>query len=296
MASSELTRREYRKQLRARLAETQAALLTPLLGLSAVQLASPSLPDGQSPLGILQEQANADAEATAVLQVFLGDEVTPAGESETKIAGGVSGVIARFLAARRLLLDTMARISDNDLDRPIGNGATPAEIMGRRYVDSARRAAEVASSASQRVAPNFGPHILILAALRAARKELLTTIALISEDERPEYGLPDGASLRSHLAVVASRDRELLRDSDHHPDDGIAISRAAEWHTVWRELHAIRHRLLETLEPLTSEDLYAATDRYADICRLVDADRALASSLRESLHTIHHAGPGGLSP
>lgn len=295
MTCNETARREYRRQLLARLAETQAALLTALLGLMAAQLAAPSLPTGRSPLDILVEQANADTEAAAILQAFLGDAATDARESALNIAGEVPAAVAHFLTARRLLLDTLARVSDDDLYRA-GHGFTPAGIMERRYVDSARRAADFGRSLPRPMAPSFGPPSVLFAALRAARKDLLTTIARIPDDERPGYRLRGGSNLLSHLVGLASHDRELLRHNDFAAVAGSSISRPTEWHTAWRDLHATRHRLLTLLAALSDEDLRAPAGRYVDICRLVDTDRALAARLRESLRSTHHFGPVSFSP
>jgi hypothetical protein len=266
-----------------------------LLGFSAAQLVVPVPSTGQSPLGILLEQANADIEVAIVLQAFLGDAATRAREPALDIAGDVSAAVAHFLAARRLLLDTLARISDDDLHRA-GNGPTPAEMVERRYVDCARRVAELGRRWPEPSAPRLGPPCLLLAALRAARKELLTTIALIPDDERPRYSLPDDSSLQSHLSGLASHDRDLLGETPIGPEAGDTVSPADQWRTIWRDLHATRHRLLTLLEASVDEDLRAPMGLYEDICRLVETDRALATRLRESLRTTHLSVPSSFTP
>lgn len=274
----------YRKDLRARLAQTQADLLAPLLGLDPAQLASPPLPEGRSPAIILLDHGEGDRVATIALEELLGDKKTRTVPRQIGVTVDIDEVVHHFLAARRLLLDTLARVSDDALHCPRG-GETPARIMEQRYVESKNQVAEIACWKSTTPArPPAGSRVLQVAALRAARKELLTTIALIPEDARPQYGLADGQTLRGHLMLLAAGDRELLAAPGS--DDRTSMSPLSDesaWSTVWRDLHAARQHLLTAIETSQSKAPDISEVIQEHLRRRVEVDRSLAAWLRDSL-------------
>lgn len=277
---------QYRKQLRAHLAEAQAALLTALLGMDAAALTSPSLPGNRTPLDALIEQLDADHRVTAALERVLSQDATPA---EEVAAFGAIEIINRFLAARRLLLDTLARVPDEDLNCPIDGDATVIEWMERRYVEEMDQAVEIARCEGRAVVPGIAPPILQLAALRAGRKALLTTIALIPEPDRPSHALVDGSGLLERIAQLARCDRDFMAVSGLQPFPGPPPSRTPVWRMAWHDLHATRQRLLTDLTALLDTDLFRSTALNERIFTLIEHDRVLAAELRDSL-ALHYPG------
>lgn len=280
---------QYRKQLRAHLAEAQAALLTALLGVDTAELTSPWLPGNRTPLDALTEQLDADHRVTAALERVLTQDATP--DVEVAAFGAIE-TINRFLAARRLLLDTLARVPDEDLNCSVDGDATVIECMERRYVEEMGQAVEIARCEGRVAVPGIAPPILQLAALRAGRKALLTTIALIPEPDRPSHALVDGSSLLERIAQLARRDRDFMAASGLPPHPGPPPSSAPVWHMAWHDLHATRQRLLTDLTAILDTDLFRSTAVNERIFTLIEHDRVLAAELRDSL-ALHH--PGGFS-
>jgi hypothetical protein len=198
--------------------------------------------------------------------------------------------LAALLAARTRFLDALARVDDELLFRPLlsSNGESPI----RQWTEGSCRHdiehTEDLERWKRSLPPGFtaGPTPLLVAALRAARKELLTQIALIPSTERELFPTVEGEKLRSYFSRQASQERQdtesLLHAAPNPP--AADTDTGTVWQQLWTDLHRSRRNLLVALAARSEECLDDAT--YWRLATHVRSDRACAAALRSRMDPL----------
>jgi hypothetical protein len=283
-------RRHERRELRARLAATRSQLLWELLRLDAQALTRAQLANGPTPADLLSRLAAEDNAATETVLRHLGwTRSIPPGHRGSGGEQIFEGVLAASLGARAAFLDALALVPDADLDRSATTEPPRALAEQRARADEA--AAQALREWPERQNPAIGPGSLLVAALRAARKELLTVVALIRERERRSWAVHDGRTLLALMVDLARHDHVLRRDLLGAPGPrppALAESSELSWAGAWRELHDTRQALLVTLEAASHQKLTeigpgGAATLYEAVVGAVRRDRETAQTLRQSV-------------
>jgi hypothetical protein len=119
---------------------------------------------------------------------------------------------------------------------------------------------------------DIGPRAVLLAALRAARVELLTASAVVPPEDRASRRVCGVWSLKDLLGHVAdweqvgvgglrlmargrAPDVGCIEDIDAWNQQHAEARRGQPWEDVWADLHGTRDKLMEILEGMTRADL-----------------------------------------
>jgi hypothetical protein len=250
---------EWKRHVRARLASARAALLFALLGIPRRALEAEIVAQDLTAAQILFLIASEDrARALALERVLHGDE--PRLEVECAAQGSLSDALDSLLASRAELLSAFARIAP----APVGGSETENSLVS--WIEESEETDGVSANlfAEWRAArgePEGGePRELLIAAARAARKELLTEIALIPEEQRPSWPVRGRAEAETLTEAVLYTARQ-----EWHMEQNVrwvmGQARAEEpnwptdWHGAWRQLHDVHHLLIRRLEQMPEDVL-----------------------------------------
>lgn len=211
-------------------------------------------PDGRTPYDTLRRVAVGDWAAATTLH----PRPTPdTGQS----SGRIEEALHQAHDARAALLSAYARATDTA-------AAEVVEIMGERAAADAAAAARLGPEGT-----GVGPASVLAAAMRGARKELLTVIALFPATARPD--------LTGDLAPIARDEGRLLSVLT-----GDRPAEASSWAEQWHGLHKTHQELMTRVEGLTEEELSRAVgvaSVYGRLGRIAYADMRLATLLRRRL-------------
>jgi hypothetical protein len=273
---------EWKRLARARLAGGRAALLFALLGIPRGTLQEEIVAERLTATGALFLIGSEDnARAAAIERVLRGEDACLV--PETPAAGTFSEALAHLLEARAALLSAFARVEDCDRSGPIATWIEECIVHDRVSAD---RFAEWRAGQSR--TDGQYPRELLLAAARAARKELLTEVALIPEGERP-YLHVDTRTLGAALFELTDEEwAAKQRLGGLHI--GPRRTWTGDWQRTWRQFHDIHHELLRLMESIP-EELLPETPESAgpalhELCvSTIANDRRLAASLRTARET-----------
>jgi hypothetical protein len=178
--------------------------------------------------------------------------------------GGFEDALARCVGARTRFLDAFARVPDEVVF------GTPGEVAGAisplsmatqcYWNDSSLSLRAGAWSRQEDLGESIGPASLLRVAVRAARKELITTIALVPSGARNVPAFEGGKSLPEIFRMVTRLERMFLDALSEAGYSASPPSRAHngkddEWQHAWVDLHATHAALLRVLDGLEAAAL-----------------------------------------
>jgi len=240
--------------IRARLAAMRSHLLMRLVGRPRRDLEEAGA-DGVSPADALVGLAAGDWAAARRLNPAIP------GRTFQRVNRTIEEAVEHAHEARASLLAAYALLAE-----PLAPGV--AEIMGERAARDAAWSVRLGAESG-----DVGPARVLSSAMRAARKELLTVIALIPLTDRPELA-PD-------LAPIAVTEAQLLAALT-----GQTSETCDSWPELWRGLHRTHHSLLEEVDRLTEPGLarrIGPVSLYGRLGRVAYSDIRLAALLRARL-------------
>ncbi len=265
-----MNRKAQRRFLSARLAAERGALLDGLLGLDETTLTRRPVFDDWTVKDILAHIAAWDRWEEETMRAILGGNEPDftavqdfAVSNAAFVAAGrnrsLDDVVAELMAARSDWVVWLESLPDEDFFQPrayYGHDWTFSEVPVQvQWEHDAGHAAEIAS---WRRAGEFrretGPRSVLLAALDAAREELLTAAALVPADERTTRQVVGDWTLKDVLGHIADWEwyaakglRQMAAGQRPEPEplDSIEawnISHAEArgdqpWDGVWEDLH-----------------------------------------------------------
>ena len=277
----------WRKQIRSRLAASRSELLWQLVGKATEDLESPA------PLAALRR---AEAQDRTILPPRSEDGARRESAAPPEPTNGsISATLEGCIRARREMLDRLAAIDDVRLQ-------ADAQLRNRldEVVESEMSLARELKDWRDTQPPHaIGPKDVTVAILRAARKELLTAIALIPAEQREMFPARYGSPLLEGLIRTAEADADAIASLGR---DGRPAALTGSWNEVWRRLHRDHEELLRLVaspegegsiwnQRLPSRDVVGsgrggydpAQRTYATVIRVAMTDRDLAGHVRKSL-------------
>ena len=187
---AEPNHRHRRAELRARLAAERALLLGSLLGLSVDVLESRPLQGTTSAAGMLNAVAAREQSFVAALTPLStgsAREVHPTTGVFPPLTG-FDEALARCIGARTEFLDAFARIPDAIVfGEPVesSRALSPLDMATQCHWSDASLSLRASTwSRNHKTETRIGPISLLRATVRAARKDLLTTVALVPYEAR----------------------------------------------------------------------------------------------------------------
>lgn len=252
------------------MAAARSQLLRQYVGLSGSVISSRSIWPGTTPLAALVRIARRDVDAACAIEGRLG----LCGQREDIPAAVDPGEAVRsLLAARARLLSAAAREHTSaPAPRPWVSDATPRLLRDCRDRDLRWARRFEWWNEEQHLAFEIGPLPILVAAARAARKELLTSLAILSAEDRTAW--------RSELINRSNGEREAARSIGL--DAGLAIPGEAPWDVAWRSFHDTHHALVSHIERGGS-GAEADMRFYRPVVHSLDDDRTLAFAIRRAL-------------
>jgi len=284
-----------RAVVRMALARDRAAVFVALLSVDDALVNEPH-PDGSSVLGIMASCALSERRIAAILLQALerrGGALpaeSPEDEQETEVTAslGLESTIALYVDSRRLLLDIIAGLSDDELfgDSQLISllpvSETGGATLDRRLADSIHRIVE-----QRGITSRLDSIIVFEAAMRAVRKDLLTVVALLPEAERPSWRVTRAETLLDGIRAVQGRERTCL---------GLLIPEAmpsplgpdSSWNVAWQGLHRGHQALLRAVGKTDQATLAQPVSHgegtiYSAFADLVREEHHLARALRSSI-------------
>jgi hypothetical protein len=259
------------RAMRAALAAARSALLRQLVGLGAAVLHDQKLWPGTTPVTALARIARRDDDLARTLETLLGRVAHPAPIPIHRVT--IDETVPALLAARSRLLSAAAGmvVGDN------GNAWSQLASCFQICRDNDRRWARRLEwwNEEQHIRFENGPQVVLLASLKAARKELLTTLALLPPPERPRW---QGAL----ISLAAGEEAVLKRQ---HGD----VDPASSWADAWRRFHDTHQALVTYVDGGRLDEL--DVEVYAAVTRAIDRDREVAFALRKTLPTAAPVPP-----
>lgn len=265
------------------MAAVRSQLLRQYVGLGSEMLQSAALWPHTTPARALARMARRDDDAACSIELELG---RPARKAAISLDGAAHDALASFLTARARLLSAAARVHG---DVPL-TPASPTMRLLALCRDLDRRWARRLEwwNEEQRIPFEAGPLPILVAALRAARKELLTALGLLPPEGRQQW--------RAHLVALSRGEMRLLQAllPPGRPSGGPSLDALPDlaWEDAWRVFHDTHHALVTQLG---SEDAPNLEDLalYRQITASIDRDRAAAFAIRRSLSAVPPtAAPG----
>lgn len=255
--------------IRAELAAARSLLLRQYVGLDTHTLESRQFWPGATPTVALARIARRDDRAACAVESLFG---RVGQRAEMPITGAhVVEALRAFLGARARLLSALAAHHRN--------GVPPPEALSILTLcrDHDRRWAERLEGwkEEQHIPLEAGPVAILLAADRAARKELLTSLALVPPEARQAW--------RRELLTLASGELTLLHGLTAPAEFMHPVEPDLSWEATWRLFHDTHHALLGALEAPAQNSAGPAAGRinvYRLLTRALDRDRALALTVR----------------
>jgi uncharacterized damage-inducible protein DinB/predicted RNase H-like HicB family nuclease len=315
----------WRAHLLARLAAERAALWASVLHLDAVTLSTEPIMDGWTAKDLLAHVAAwdelfteritliLDGRAAEMISVALDDR--NAALYEERKDWSLEQAVAACDQARAAFLASLAWVSDAELHRthdlPVGRRTIRAWLAWRWRHDRTHAGQIARRRKARKLPPTPGPKAILLAALAAARAELLALVALVPPAARDARPLCGAWTLKDVLGHVADWEwdiaNEIYQVVDQVPqtvaeaapvDDEAdwnaahaAARRGQSWSQVWLDFQAARQSLLEVLARLDDAAVtrplpppWSADDTlYGWVGVCLDHDREHAAGLRREL-------------
>jgi hypothetical protein len=295
--------RGKRAELRARLAAERAELLCSLLGVD-VQILDTRPLVGQASaatfLGAVAAQEHSFAvqieESLSTVPHDAADRPSPDG------AEGFDAALSRCIDARTRFLDALARVPDDVVfasEQPSDPSSALVMVTQCYSNDSSLSLRAGAWSRQEGLGESIGPSSLLLAAARAARKEFLTTVALVPVGAREVPAFEAGRTLPNIFRMVTQLEHMFLdalssagyeapapRGSRNKPPGD-------EWQRAWTDLHGTHADLLDVLYRLNPA---AFTDDLTDGAGNAESIYIWARGclLHDRLHAAHIRADLGL--
>jgi len=299
-----------RADLRARLAAERAGLLHALTGLDRAALSSRPVIEDWTALNLLAHVGSWDeffaeriemhlaGRQDAIEQVDLDQRNarTHADRRDWTLERSIEACVQ----ARKRFLDALARVDDTQLHAP---NAVPwggqtirawAEWRGSHDREHSREL--LAWRRREKVDAGVGPGIILEAYLRAARKELLSVVALVPAHRRPAQAVIQSSTLRELLGRLGQQEQELLAElrtgraatQTEQREGGTA---SASWQDIWSTFHTVHHTLLRAVVNTTDAQLTSGCGRsgqprhtiYQHVLEVGERDQRLAAELRSAL-------------
>jgi hypothetical protein len=269
-----------RRHLLARLAAERGALLEGLLGLDEPTLVARPVFDDWSVKEILAHVAAWDRWEERTMRPMVAGE-TPDFSAVQDFAASnaafvapwrdrdLEEVLAELVAARSDWVAWLQSLSDEEFFRPrsySGHPWTFSEVpLQVQWKHDAEHAAQVARwREAEKLKSLTGSRPVLLAALQAARDELLAAAALVPNMERTSRVVCGDWTLKDLLGHVADwewygvaglRQMAAGQPPDPEPIDTIEnwnqvhaeARREQSWEVVWEDLHNARQAFLEVL-------------------------------------------------
>ncbi|GAC1402669.1 MAG: hypothetical protein NVSMB52_16630 [Chloroflexota bacterium] len=288
------------KYIRALLAMHRSALVWQLLGLDEAQLTQQLQPAGKSVAALLRAAGDYDTFHADLIDQLKGN--TERENAEEVSARDISlgsttrlvdfeADLAHTLRARKRLLAALARVpGERNASDP--HAETTNLSVAMWLLETASHDAELSAQIriwrdEHQFPQNIGSLSLLLAGLRAARKELLTTVALRLEEDDTEIGRGQNGAIQRPLADVTYRTFELLHGLQAGVLSQLPSPSHLTWEETWRSLHESHLRVLHYAARASSTALQSTVQR-GGVCAtayscLVDHaahDRECAKALR----------------
>lgn len=315
----------WRAHLLARLAAEHAGLWASILNLDAATLCTEPIMHGWTAKDLPAHIAAWDeffvGRITLILEQRAAEMIPVDLDSRNAVLyeerkdWSLERATAACAEARAAFLAALARVSDADLHRirtlPVGRRTIRGwtEWRGRHDRAHARQIARRRTARKLPATP--GPKSILLAALAAARAELLAAAALAPPAERDTRPLCDAWTLKDLLGHVADWEWDIANEihqvaggapegsPEAAPVDDLdawnaahaAARRAQSWAQVWLDFQAARQALLEGLarfddaalvRPLSAP--WSGDDTiYGWVIVCLDHDREHAAGLRAAM-------------
>jgi hypothetical protein len=275
----------------ARLAAERAGLLEQLLGLDQRALTTTSILGDWTVKELLAHIAAWDRWQNGVMRAMVAGEepdLTAGEDFDTANAAFIApwrqqsldAVLAELKAARREWIAWLANLPVEEYFRRRSYGgydwsfyADPVQVQWQHDAEHAEQIAAWREASG--LGGSAGPKAILLAALTAARDDLLAAAGLLPDRVRASRPVCGDWTLKDLLGHIADWERvgvEGLRDMAagrapgvEHIDDIDAWNQAhfrarrdQPWETVWADLLATREALLEVLEGMEQAALAPA--------------------------------------
>ena len=321
MASIERT--IERAQLLARLAAERAGLLEQLIGLDERTLTDSPICDDWTVKDLLAHVAAWDRwELREMKRMASGEapDLTAVRDMDAFNAAVVavwrdrnlSQVLAELQAARAAWVSWLQALSEEEFFRQRLFGCEDWSFPGCLEVQWRHDTEHAAQISAWREAEGLkvkaGPKAVLLAALAAARDELLTAAARVPPEERASRPVCGKWTLKDVLGHVADWEWlgveglrqmaagnapqvEYVEDLDAWNQAHTEARRSQPWETVWADFHAARRALLEVLEGMSQVKLERSFPSpwgsdltpYRWTCVYLPHDREHAEGLRRTV-------------
>jgi len=303
--------RSWRVQLRARLAAERAGLLHALTGLDRTALSGRPVIEDCTAVDLLAHVASWDEFFTERIEMHLAgrqdaieqvdlDQRNARTHAERR-DWTLERSIEACVQARKRFLDALARVDDAQLHAtnavPWGGQSIRAwaEWRGRHDREHAREL--LTWRRRERLDGRIGPTVVLAPYLRAARKELLTVVALVPAHRRPTQAVTQSSTLQILLGRLSEQERELLAalraeqaaTQSEQRDAGTAPH--ASWQETWSTFHTVHHTLLRAVVNTTDAQLTSGCGQldqpshtiYKHMLEVGERDQRLAAELRSAL-------------
>jgi uncharacterized protein (TIGR03083 family) len=284
----EKTRAVQRRYLMARLAAERAGLLEQLHGLDESALTELPVFEGWSVKDVLAHIAAWDRWEERTMQSIVAGQtpdfaalqdfdVTNAAIVATWRERTLDEVLAELLAARADWTSWLASVPDEEFFRPrsyAGHDWTFSVIPLRvQWQHDAEHAQHIADwRGAEGLEGTAGTKTVLLAALDAAREELMTAAALVPVDERTSRAVCGEWTLKDVLGHVADWEwygvaglRQMVAGQPPEPEaigdleiwnaTHADARRDQSWGVVWGDLHAARQSLLQILRRMSQSEM-----------------------------------------
>jgi len=276
-----------RQHLLARLAAERAGLLEQLIGLDERALTEVPVLDGWTVKDLLAHVAAWDRwELREMKRMASGEppDLTSVrdmdGYNAAVVAAWRNQILAEVLTelqdARAAWVPWLQTLPEEEFFRErlfAGEDWSFPGCVEVQWQHDAEHAAQVAAwREAQGLQSKTGPKAVLLAALAAAREELLAAAALAPHDERAsrlvcgEWTLKDvlghvadwewfGVDGLRQMAAGHAPQVEYVEDLDTWNQAHVETRRDQPWEAVWADLHAARQALLDVLEEMSQAQL-----------------------------------------
>jgi uncharacterized damage-inducible protein DinB len=277
-----------RRNLMARLAAERAGLLEKLLGLDEHTLTEEPALNGWTVKDMLAHIAAWDRWEERTMRSMVAQEAPDLAAAQDVDAANAAfvaawrdrslgEVIAELMAARGDWVTWLQGLPDEELFRPRSYAgydwtfsAVPLRVQWEHDAEHAKQIADWC--AAHDFEKMNGPMMVLLAAVEAAREELLTAAALVPAVERTSRPVCGVWTLKDVLGHIADWERfavEGLRqmaagqppdpqpigDTETWNQSHAEARRDQPWKTVWDDLHRARQAYLDVLDGMDPPQL-----------------------------------------
>ena len=325
-APPKAARETWRRQLLAVLAGERAEFLYLLLGLDEETLATRPVFDGQTVKDLLAHVAAWDElyrERTALVLAGRAEEIASVDLDEHNAAvharrqsWTLSRALAAFTEARQAFLETLSRVPDEQLHRPVElpwTDAVPlrAWALWRGRHDAVHAADIRRWRQENQLEESVGPKAILLAALEASRDEIGALSAMVPEEERDSRPLTDEWTLRDVVGHLADWELFLVKllragrmldmgyggDVDQWNAAHAAARSEQSWARAWEDYRQARQETVDVVRAMSQEALGTPLDNpwgkdtpaYRVVEWWLEHEREHAAGLRGAL--LNQGGP-----